>query len=221
MVRDESSRGYRISDCSKGEVMRRIYPLSDEVPFVDLADAFRQSQLELAEVVSCTFPGRPEPRSARWDTALGAACLRYEYLPDIELRYLHVLTPDFSLLADGAGGVGVEPFLEAQLGGAWFEGWDSLRVALMRGDHAPSNRAAAAFSVAAKYNDDSFDGHAALLEALRTAAGRGKIAAAEHIIAVVKAEDRAIIELAYDDADNVELRVHLKRARDRVDRLTL
>lgn len=201
--------------------MRRIYVLRREQGFDAVATALRDSELELAEVVSCTFPGRPEPRSARWDTLLGAAVLRYEYLPDIELRYLHVLSPDFALLADGADGVGVERFVEAQLGAPWVEPWSALREELRGGQHAPANRAAAAFRVAAKYGDDTVDGHAELLSAIAEAAGRGPIAAAEQIIHVVRPEARAEIDAAYEATSDVEMRVHLKRARDRIDAATL
>ncbi len=201
--------------------MRRIYPLCRGRTFDEIADALRQSTLVLAEVASCTFPGRPEPRSARWESSEGLTALHYEYLPDIELRYLYVSTPDFSLFSDGAEGVGLEPFLSAQLDGPWLASWDALRADLHAGMHAPSNRAAAAFRVAAKYRDDTVDGHAELLAAIDAAAERGPIAAAEQIIDVVQPAARLAIDAAYEAADDIELRVHLKRARDRLDARSL
>lgn len=201
--------------------MRRIYPWRRGLTFGDVAEALRESELELAEVASCTFPGRPEPRSARWETVLGATVLRYEYLPDIELRYLCVLTPDFSLFADSAPGTGLGAYLDAELGVGWFDPWESLRDELHTGDHGPSNRAAAAFRVAAKARDDSVDGHAELLLAIASASARGPIAAAEQIVFVVRPDARAALDDAYASTDVVELRVHLRRALDRIDALTL
>ena len=200
--------------------MRRIYPLLVGRTFDEVADALRESELELAEVVSCTFPGRPEPRSARWETAHGAQILRYEYLPDIELRFLAVDDPDFSFYADATDDIGLDAFMQTQLG-PWLESWDALRGDLSAGEHAPANRAAAAFSAATKARDTTVDGHQELLSAIGAASGRGRVAAAEQIIAVIRPDARARIEAAYENADDVELRVHLKRARDRIDRLTL
>jgi hypothetical protein len=197
--------------------VKRIHPLAPDRSFEEIARALSDTELDLARVVSCTFPGRPEPRSAEWTTPGGQRVLHYEYLPDIELRYLHVLSPDFSLFADGGPAEGgFTAFFVAQLGASPFDDWDTLRRDLNTGQHTAANRAAAAFGVAAATSDDNVDGEAELMDAIENAGGRGPEAAAEQLVAVVTERSRDRLEAAYDDADRVEVRMHLKRALDRL-----
>lgn len=197
--------------------MRRIHPLAPGREFEEIARALKETELDLARVVSCTFPGRPEPKSAEWTRPSGQRVLHYEYLPDIELRYLQVISPDFSLFADGGpDSDAFSAFFTAQLGESPFEGWDSLRATLMAGEHAAATRAAAAFRVAAEAGDDSIDGEAELVEALGNAAGRGPEAAAAELVAVVTTRFVDRLENLYSSADRVVVRMHLKRALDRL-----
>lgn len=198
--------------------MKRIYPLTSGREFDELARALKDTELDLARVVSCTFPGRPEPRSAQWRTPTGQPVIVYEYLPDIELRYLQVVSPDFSLFADGGpDSGGFDAFFVVQLGATPFETWASLRDDLHGGEHAAARRAAAAFMVAAKSTDDTVDGELELIDAIEEAFGRGPEAAAEHLVDVVTARSRERLEALYDATDRVEVRMHLRRAIDRLE----
>jgi hypothetical protein len=197
--------------------VKRIHPLARQREFEEVARALEETELDLARVVSCTFPGRPEPRSAEWTRPNGQRVLRYEYLPDIELRYLHILSPDFSLYADGGpDSDAFTKFFVARLGESPFDNWERLREALMNGEHTAAIRAAAAFRVAVEARDDSVDGEAELVEAIATADGRGPEAAAAELVAVVTDRFGERLEQLYEAAERVEVRMHLKRALDRL-----
>ncbi len=197
--------------------MRRIYALAAGRSFVELAEALAETGLDLARVVSCTFPGRPEPKSADWTLPSGPTVLHYAYIPDTELRYLHVVSPDFQLFADGEpAGDRIVTFFEAQLGGSPFDDFESLRDDLHEGEHRSSLRAAAGFRVAAHAGDPTVDGEAELVDAVRRAAGSGPVHAASQLVEVATARFREEIEELRENAADFETRMHLQRARERI-----
>jgi hypothetical protein len=197
--------------------VRRIYPLSQTQSFADLAEALADTELDLARVVSCTFPGRPEPKSAEWRLPVGTPVIAYEYEPYFELRYLHVLSPDFSLFADGGPqGNTFRLFFVTQLGEDPFVDWESFRADLHSGDHAPARRAARVFANALRAADDTVDAELELMTAVTEASGRGPEAAAEQLADVATKRFFDDLERLSKESPRMEVRMYLKKARDRL-----
>ena len=197
--------------------MRRIYPLRDGATFADMAEALADTELDLARVVSCTFPGRPEPKSAEWRLPTGAPVIAYGYDPYFELRFLQVLNPDFSLFADGGPeGNAFRAFFVTQLGGDPFVDWTTYRTDLREGVHAPARRAARVFALATSSRDDTVDGERELLDAVTQAKGRGPEAAAEQLNEVATRRFFDELDELSREASSMEVRMHLKQARDRL-----
>lgn len=67
--------------------------LAPTTTFAQLARWLDERSFELTRVVSCTFPGRPEPKEALWANAQGQPSLKYIYEPDVELRALWQTSP--------------------------------------------------------------------------------------------------------------------------------
>ncbi len=129
----------------------RLFILKNEVGFAYLASLFMESELALSDVASCSFPSRPEPKSACWKLK-GTPVFSYTYLPDIEIRYVHVL--DLAFLGDRLFTSFVAEFTNQDI----FSDVKAMKI-IAHGDYRENLRAINAWKLAAliEGDDGSYD----------------------------------------------------------------
>jgi hypothetical protein len=131
---------------------------------------------------------------------------RYRYEPDIELRWFVCDRPDL---------------LDVELD-SWslFDSWRNLEAELMSGEWKSVFRAAAAFRAAAEQREPEVDGELVLAAAIGGTPFTAQ-AAASQLADVATVASRDAIEQALaaaaETGKNVETRVDLRRALERID----
>ena len=182
--------------------------------FDSLAARLGALDLDLDDVVACVFPSRPEPERATF--VLGARPVAsYRYVPDDDLRWLLLLTPDplLSLVLDALGDLVTDEL-------------DALTAPLRAPDPPTLDARRAASTLATVLTrsgspDRRTDATARLASALEpTSALAARRAAAELLATVASRELRrhapalpAILRRATEDPD-LDVRIHARRALD-------
>lgn len=191
--------------------MQKLFILKPEVGFDLIAALLMETNLDLTDVISCTFPSRPEPKSAHWEIEK-VKMLNYVYLPDIEIRYLSLLN---------------RSFLDANTFDAYcadlsnvilFQSWSDFNI-IAHGDYRENLRAMHAFQVAALLGDTSRPYLRLLVDSLLRLIAEEDNVSAEGVantlreIAVPSIE--ADLRDAYEKSDSLTLKSHLRKAIDR------
>lgn len=198
-----------------------MFILARNSRFQWLAAAMEQLGFSLQDVLSCTFPSRPEPKSARWLSPSGQEWLRYVYLPDLEVRYL--VQTSTSEDAGLAAHFNLEQVLEEMLGEPPFERWSTLRDDLREGNWSDAQRAATAWRIRAQHALDEQDRDLCarmLEEALEVGSISTKRAITEQLCHFSHASLRSALERARED-DDLEVRLHARKALERLDARSL
>ncbi len=192
--------------------------------FQDLAALLAHLTIELRDVRSCTFPSRPEPKSARWVSLCEGfeqiEWLQYHFEPEYALRTLWEVRPcaEVGLHLDSSLSqwctrqhprTGEDPL---------FASWPTLRDALISGDHTATRRAAAAWRRrgACAPSGEATEAAAVLAQGLEGAQVSTRRACAEQLTHWSHEETRLALKRACDDED-LTVRVWAKRALTRFD----
>ncbi len=191
--------------------MQKLFILKSEVRFDLVAALLMETPLLLTDVVSCTFPSRPEPKSANWEID-NVKMLNYVYLPDIEIRYLCLLNPSF------LDGHSFDAYWADLSNVALFETWSNFSIEPF-GDYRTNLRAMHAFQVGAALADTSQAHLRLLVDALLHVISEKDNISAEGIADTLRdialPEIEAELRAAYDDAESLTVRSHLRKAIDR------
>jgi hypothetical protein len=190
--------------------MTIVRVLSELCSFEAFAAALDGTGLELRDVISSTFPSRPEPRRATWTTASGDPVFVYHYSPDLRLRTICEFEPP-----RGDTWVWAES-LETMLGPLAFETWQTLRAELWAGDYRKVFRAAHAFAMAARVGDPSVDAEEMLLRAAEKCDGHTRHAASAALVEVASVDSEARLARLFEDADDPIVRFDLFRTLERI-----
>lgn len=191
--------------------MQKVFILKKEVNFELIAALLMETSLVLTDVVSCTFPSRPEPKSAQWESDK-IRMINYVYLPDIEVRYLSLVNREF---------------LEGQsFDGFWaelskivlFESWADFAITA-RGDYRTNLRAIHAFRVGAELGDTSHPHLISLMNSLDVLIENGDEGSAEIVAEVLREiavpEFESKLRELYEASTSLILKSHLRKAIDR------
>ena len=193
-----------------------MYVFAQNLRFEWLAAAMEQLGFSLQDVRSCTFPSRPEPKSATWHAPDGHAWARYLYVPDLEVRCVWQVAAleDVGLPAH----FNLERSLEQMLGEPPFERWSSLRDALEGETWGAIQRAATAWRVRGQFALDAQE-RELCAETLRDALERGETftrrAITEQLFFWSHADLKSALERAREDED-LEVRLHARKALDQL-----
>lgn|GEM_PF-3736805 len=194
-----------------------MYVLAQNLRFEWLAAAMEQLDFSLQAVRSCTFPSRPEPKSATWHAPNGQAWARYLYVPDLEVRCVWQVAAleDAELPAH----FDLERALEHMLGEPPFERWSQLRDQLEDKTWSVTQRAAAAWRVRGQFALDASE-RELCAETLGAALERGAVFTRRAITAQLffwsHPHLRSALERARDDED-LEVRLHAREALEQLD----
>jgi hypothetical protein len=190
--------------------MTTVRVLSKLCSFDDLAHALDDTELELRDVISSTFPSRPEPRRATWTTDGGELVFAYHFLPDIELRTVCEFNPPRGEAWEWAEGLATE------LGPQAFETWQTLKDELWSGDYRKVFRAAHAFATACRVGDTDVASEEMLLLAAEECAGHTRQAASAALVEVASNKSEARIARLFEETDNPAVRLDLFRTLERI-----
>lgn len=197
-----------------------VFVLRQTQTFATLAAALDALGFELHDVRACTFPSRPEPRSARW-THGPVPALSYHYEPDLEVRMLH-RTAAVQELGLGEG-FDVRRALTDALGEDPFEAWSALRDDLCHQGWPRARRAAASWRARAQLAGDELERELCahtLAHALQSGPTLTRRAILEQLASWTHRSLRAPILAMREDPD-LEVRIGAHRAHERLESLIL
>ena len=195
--------------------MQTIYVLNQEVAFEFAAKILMDEPLRLSDVCSCTFPSRPEPKSAVWKTETGKKVIGYWYLPDIELRYLHLVDCTWERFEPGDFTPIATLFAE-HTSVDLFSDWGVLGEQLQSDDHRTVVRAAWAHRMAFRHRDDNIDTIATLVEAIEEGDEPVRRVVAEVVSEIATAPFEERIRAIHDRESSADVRMFLRRAIDHI-----
>ena len=192
--------------------MPRLYVLSDACSFDEVARHLDDSELalELRDVVSSTFPSRPEPKRATWTLPTGEPLLRYHLVAHVGLRSLCELSTTTTY--DRPHYIALRERLQ------WLriDSWDLITQDLTEGDYPKLMRAAEALTAAARIEDPSIAAESLLMRTAERARGHRQRAASEALSRVASGDQEARIESLLQETDDAVVHLHLFQALERI-----
>lgn len=178
----------------------------ERAAFSQLAGWLDARAFELVRVVSCTFPGRPEPREAAWSGPTGRPMLTYRYEPEAELRALLGQAPESAEVLDQLEREHPEAFISL----------DELSASLRSLDYMGVRRAGAAWRLRAKFAASASERAAAervLIEALSRECGEHtRRVASQELGACASAQALEALERSSQDDPDLEVRMYAHQA---------
>ncbi len=202
-----------------------LFILHPSKTFDHLVLALAPYPLDIRDVRSCTFPGQPEPQSAKFvHTHDAQDVLIFNYLPDLQLRAI-LLTADIHTTLELAPHITLLDLLGHHDDTPWLEHWSDLRHALFEDAHIKAQRAAAAWrlrgALASHTTQQKQLCQEVLTEGLLDGSLSARRACAEQLIKWPQREFQDALSQARMDDDDVEVRMHAQRALDEIERFEL
>jgi len=188
--------------------MQNLYLLQKDIRFDLIAELLMPTALQLTDVMSCTFPSRPEPKSATW-LYKEKRMLDYHYLPDIEIRYLFLRDTQF--LNDRNFLFFIAELTNVNL----FTEWDALEVRIF-GEYRENVYAINAFKLGLKHEKGNHTLRPKLIDSLLLAIAENDQTTSEILAEVFReiasSEMLDALRFAYEETKSALVRSHLREA---------